>query len=258
MNKIRDRARVQPFKPQLAALRMNKIKFTPLDHGKLPGTTGRPHRSTMGTFNAYDHGVIMIFRLGLLACASSALVLSPPPAVADARGARGPAVAMASKWDRPQHGTRYGTDPRNWRRLKWWFRFLPSRGAAAKAVLPPPGEVGRLRTLKDLSAIIAHGGKEKQFVCLKFTREDCKGCKQSEPLFAERAAQHTADGLFFEVHYEEAKQLVKSCGVRAVPVSHIYARGVRRPRHEPRPRVPRPRLAGCVRLRQHSSSCAPR
>ena len=72
-------------------------------------------------------------------------------------------------------------------------------------LLPPPGEVGRLRTLKDLSAIIAHGGKEKQFVCLKFTREDCKGCKQSEPLFAERAAQHTADGLFFEVRYEGAR-----------------------------------------------------
>ena len=70
----------------------------------------------------------------------------------------------------------------------------------------------------------AHCG-EKKFVVLKFTRADCSGCKRSQPLFAERAARHAADGAFFEVHFEEARHLVKACGVQAVPVSHIYSCG---------------------------------
>ena len=70
----------------------------------------------------------------------------------------------------------------------------------------------------------AHCGEDK-FVVLEFTRAGCNGCRRSQPLFAERAARHAADGAFFEVQWEDAGNFVRACGVQAVPVSHIYSRG---------------------------------
>ena len=61
-----------------------------------------------------------------------------------------------SRWDRPPQN-RYGDDPRIGRRLQWRLRRLlePSDGMLA-AVMPPPGEVGRLSTVRQLSSAIAH------------------------------------------------------------------------------------------------------
>ena len=63
-----------------------------------------------------------------------------------------------SRWERPARN-RYGDDPRPCRRLQWRLpqirRRLRSR-CVTEQVMPPPGEVGRLSTVRQLSSVIAH------------------------------------------------------------------------------------------------------
>ena len=106
------------------------------------------------------------------------------------------------KWARVDSG-RYGTDPRRrGRRLRWWLRAILPTGAAVSLV-PLPGQVGMLSNVDELSSVIQTAG-DRRFVCIKVTSNNCKGCKQIAPHFAEQAGRHAAEGLFFEARYEQA------------------------------------------------------
>ena len=59
-----------------------------------------------------------------------------------------------SRWERPPQN-RYGDDPRIGRRLQWGLRRRLRSRRVTEEVMPPPGEVGRLSTVRQLSSVIA-------------------------------------------------------------------------------------------------------
>lgn len=59
-----------------------------------------------------------------------------------------------SRWERPPQN-RYGDDPRIGRRLQWGLRRRLRSRRVTEEVMPPPGEVGRLSTVRELSSVIA-------------------------------------------------------------------------------------------------------
>lgn len=51
-------------------------------------------------------------------------------------------------------------------------------------------------------------------------------CSKTSQAFSQVAADYEGVGLFFNVQFEDAKPFVKACGVKAAPVTQIYAQGV--------------------------------
>ena len=124
--------------------------------------------------------------------------------------------------------SKYGTDPRSFMQRKRPLRWLRRRREMPPGLLPEPGTIGSLTSLEDFNTVLSATPRDT-FVCIKFSRKNCTPCELTRQDFAEQAAAHSGDGLFFEVWFEEAKPLIVACGVRAAPSAHIYARGVRGP-----------------------------
>jgi len=130
---------------------------------------------------------------------------SPPPAVDLRFAGREQPEAASSK---------YGKDPR----------------AAGQAVTPDAtftgsgtGAVGILADVAQLQAALNRGSAAKQVVVIKFVRKDCLACASTRPQFREMAATYMEKGQFYEVDFDDAKPFCRSCGLKFVPSSHIYA-----------------------------------
>ena len=129
---------------------------------------------------------------------------SPPPAV-DLR--------FAGR-EQPEAASKYGKDPR----------------AAGEAVTPDAtftgsgaGAVGVLADVAQLQAALDRGSAAGQVVVIKFVRKDCLACASTRPQFTEMAATYMEKGQFYEVDFDDAKPFCRSCGLKFVPSSHIYA-----------------------------------
>ena len=59
----------------------------------------------------------------------------------------------------------------------------------------------------------------------KFVRKGCKACAATEEDYAATAQEFADAGQFYTVDYDEGKEFVKTCQIRAVPCGHIYAGG---------------------------------
>ena len=102
-----------------------------------------------------------VMLLSFVGVASAYMHTAAPPPQGRAMATAPSRVSMRetdSRWERPARN-RYGDDPRPCRRLQWRLpqirRRLGSR-CVTEEVMPPPGEVGRLSTVRQLSSVIAH------------------------------------------------------------------------------------------------------
>ena len=108
-----------------------------------------------------DGVMLMLMLLSFVGVASAYMHTAAPPPQGRAMATATSRVSMRetdSRWERPARN-RYGDDPRPCRRLQWRLpqirRRLGSR-CVTEEVMPPPGEVGRLSTVRQLSSVIAH------------------------------------------------------------------------------------------------------
>ena len=129
---------------------------------------------------------------------------SPPPAV-DLR--------FAGR-EQPEVASKYGKDPRT----------------AGEVVTPDAaftgtgtGTVGILANVAQLQAALDRGSAARQVVVIKFVRKDCLACASTRPMFTQMAATYMEKGQFYEVDFDDAKPFCRSCGLKFVPSSHIYA-----------------------------------
>lgn len=114
----------------------------------------------------------------------------------------------------PEDNQKYGHDPRDGK----------SEVVADPAWKTSPGVVSQLRTIGELQAAL-NSAEDKQVVALKFKRSNCAACASTVEDYAALAAEYEDAGQFYEVSYEDSKELIKLCQMRAVPTGHIYTRG---------------------------------
>ena len=88
-----------------------------------------------------------------------------------------------------------------------------------------PGTVSRLTTINQLQAALEAADAKKQIVVCKFVQDNCKACASTTDLYAETAKEYSSAGLFYEVSFNDARDLIKTCQLRGVPAAHVYARG---------------------------------
>ena len=114
----------------------------------------------------------------------------------------------------PEDNLKYGHDPRN--------GMLEV--VADPAWSAAPGMVSPLRTVAELQAALDSADADK-VVAIKFKRSNCAACASTVEDYAALAAEYEATGLFYEVSYDDSKDFIKLCQMRAVPTAHIYERG---------------------------------
>jgi len=110
---------------------------------------------------------------------------------------------------------KYGLDPRG-----------RAEGVVADAsVRTKPGKVGQLETVGQLQDSIDEADANSQLVVLKFVRDGCAACASTAQLFEDTAKELGADGLFYLVNYDTARDLCKLAKLKFVPAAHVYAKG---------------------------------
>lgn len=82
-----------------------------------------------------------------------------------------------------------------------------------------------LQTIGELQAALTFANDANQLVALKFKRNNCAACASTVEDFAALAEEYGDAGQFYEVSWEDSKDFMKRCQLKAVPSGHIYGRG---------------------------------
>merc|ERR1719217_1019093 len=91
---------------------------------------------------------------------------------------------------------------------------------------PPAGSLGTLSSVPELNSAIAGGQGSSKLTVIKFFAPWCSSCKSIEPKYARTAKQQSENADFYVVDFSASKQFCKACGIKFMPVAHIYADGV--------------------------------
>ena len=90
---------------------------------------------------------------------------------------------------------------------------------------PAAGTLGSITSIRELSSAVASAEADSKFVVIKFFAPWCTSCKAIEARFARTAKAQGEEANFYVIDFSKSKALCKACGIKFMPVAHIYASG---------------------------------
>ena len=112
--------------------------------------------------------------------------------------------------------TSYGVDPRE---------QFGSSGDELWEGPPAAGTLGSITSIRQLSSAVASAEAHSKYVVIKFYAPWCTSCKAIEARFLRTAKAQGDDADFYVIDFSKSKVLCKACGIKFMPVAHIYASG---------------------------------
>ena len=161
---------------------------------------------------------LFIALVALLASSAAGLITPRLPAVRVSPSIRRirPAQLVDSATEDAAEPISYGEDPRE---------QFGSSGDERWEGPPAAGTLGSITSIRELSSAVESAEADSKFVVIKFFAPWCTSCKAIEARFSRAAKAQGADANFYVIDFSKSKALCKACGIKFMPVAHIYAGG---------------------------------